>query len=377
MSENRSQTAVILILLVASTSIGVVPMMSEVEIRDPWQITDTSYVVNVTVKNLGLNPAEQIPLRLALPLDDMDDQSLVSWESSESAERESVDSLGNSFLHYTIPHIEPQSNHTVQLRFEMRHWSVDYDIEADMVGDAEPEQDIWLMDSQYIDVSDDDVISVAEDIALDGEWALDIGWNTYEWVIDNIRYQQIAGESDAGTTIRNGEGGSAEFGNTFVALMRANDVPARRLSGWGVGFDQGEEFALHTFAHGWVEFYLPDVGWLPADPTWGIKHRFDNFANSDDNHVTMTRGAGIHFMWRGPFLEPFGETTVNTDYTVYVEDRVEENLSTTRTILIAALFIMPVLLTVFIFIRIHKHKHDVNVNLTRGFERIEGDANEA
>ena len=247
----------------------------------------------------------------------------------------------------------------------MRMWSVDYDITPEMVGDSDGSESIWLAESQYINVNDEAIQGVANEIAAGEDWVVDIGWNAYSWIIDNVHYQQVAGEADARTTLRNMEGGSAEFGNLFTALMRANDVPARRLSGWGSNFEVGEELPIHRFAHGWAEFYLPEVGWMSADPTWGRSNRFDNFANTDDAHIVMTRGAGVHFLWRGPYSAPFGSTDVDTDYSVLLTEQTDTNLSLTRTVLTTSLFVMPVLFALFIIVRVRNQKKEINIDLAR------------
>ncbi len=365
MREQRERTALFLAILLAVTSMAVYPLVVEAPIRDPWQVTTTDFSINITVQNMGNFPAQDVPLRLAIPLDDMVDQELVSYSFSETPERESNDSLGNNFVHFTIPQINATEEHLIQMNVTLRHWSVDYDIEPEMVGDYLGEEDIWLAESTYINVNDPIVQEVADEIAAESEWAADIGWNTYTWIIDNIYYQQIAGENDARTTLEIGEGGSAEFGNLFVALMRANNIPARRLSGWGSHFDEGEQLPINRFSHGWAEFYLPEVGWLTADPTWGITSRFDNFGNSDDNHIVMTRGAGVHYMWRGPYSAPFGETDLDTDYDLTVMRKVEENQDPVRTTLISILFIMPIIFALFVHSRIRGQRNEVSINLTR------------
>ena len=365
MRDSRRRTAAFLALLTAVTAIGVYPIVTVEEMPEPWQVSDQTFLVNVTVQNLGQNPAEDIPLRLALPLNDMADQKRVSYRSSIVPERTSEDSLGNEFLHFVIPTLAPGAEATIQLQIQMRMESVDYDITPEMVGDADGSEDIWLAESQYINVNEESIQTLAEEIAAQEEWVVDIGWETYAWIIDNVHYQQVAGEADARTTLRNMEGGSAEFGNLFTALMRANDVPARRLSGWGAHFEVGEELPLHRFAHGWAEFHLPEVGWMTVDPTWGRTNRFDNFANNDDAHIVMTRGAGVHFLWRGPYSAPFGDTDVDTDYSVLLTEQTDTNLSLTRTMLTVTLFAMPVLFAIFIVVRVRHQRREVDIDLTR------------
>jgi transglutaminase-like putative cysteine protease len=57
----------------------------------------------------------------------------------------------------------------------------------------------------------------------------------------------------------------------FVALCRASGVPARWQSGWAT---RPGSWNLHD----WAEFYIPPYGWLPADPSFGLR-------KSDDERV--------------------------------------------------------------------------------------------
>lgn len=61
------------------------------------------------------------------------------------------------------------------------------------------------------------------------------------------------------------------FATSMVALLRAEDIPARYVVGYAPGDEIGdgvyEVRGIH--AHAWVEVYFPDVGWVVFDPTPG------------------------------------------------------------------------------------------------------------
>ncbi|MBS3815330.1 MAG: transglutaminase domain-containing protein [Hadesarchaea archaeon] len=58
-----------------------------------------------------------------------------------------------------------------------------------------------------------------------------------------------------------GEGDCSEYTDLSIALARAAGLPARASYGWGYGENE-------LIGHAWPEFYLPNQGWEPADPTW-------------------------------------------------------------------------------------------------------------
>jgi hypothetical protein len=346
----RAVVFAVIITLIATGSISAITLVEKPD-KEIYEETIIDIDVLVSVRNIGLAPAFQIPLRLAIPQDREPSQYALDLVLSELPERQTNDSLGNKFIHYTIDRLEPQTAKNITISLSIKLVSIDFNIQKKNPGDFNGEFSEYLGESAFINVNEPAIIELAKDIASESNDIVDIAWNTYEWIIENIFYQQIAGEWDALTTLKNGEGGSAELGNLYVALLRANNIPARRVSGWAQNFDEGDEFQLSRFAHGWAEFYLPEFGWMQVDPTWGKSHKFERFAKTSDTHIAVTHGAGIHFLWRGPYSVQFGETDLNTDYKLVVKSTESKNLSVKRDMITFGIFMPPAMFALFIAIR--------------------------
>ena len=343
-------------ILLAGTG-GIIFWLLDKPDVDRYERTDLTVGVDVEVKNIGNYPAEDIPLRLALPLDDMNHQEVRSITMSQNPTRNSSDSWGNNFIHYQIEKIEPGESFNINIELEVELTSVDHTmVEVKGMGDIDDSLSKYLLDSSLIIVNHPSIIQLAREIANKSANLVDIAWNSYEWILDNIYYQQVPGELDSVTTLRNGEGGSAEFSNLYISLLRANGIPARRLSGWGNPFRVGETLQLSRFSHGWVEFHAGELGWVQVDPAWGVTSKFDSFASADNRHIAMTRGADVKFMLRGPFTEPFGDTNVDTDYTITVLDKNIINLSPKRDIIRYGILSLPGIFVIFIFVQIVKKR---------------------
>ncbi len=121
----------------------------------------------------------------------------------------------------------------------------------------------------------------------------------YDYVVNHLTYNY--GREESTTNDRLGSLGiiatpadavCQEFTDLFIAMARANNIPARRAVGYAftansrlrpLGFIQD---TLHT----WPEYYDNTTGkWIPVDPTWGNTtggiNYFDQF---DFNHVVFS-----------------------------------------------------------------------------------------
>lgn len=64
-----------------------------------------------------------------------------------------------------------------------------------------------------------------------------------------------------------------QIASTMALMLRAADVPARLVAGFGPGERNvftGYWEVRNSDAHAWVEVYYPGTGWIPYDPTFGV-----------------------------------------------------------------------------------------------------------
>lgn len=82
-----------------------------------------------------------------------------------------------------------------------------------------------------------------------------------------------------------------EFTDLFVAMSRANDIPARRLTGYA--HSQNEQLRplslVEDVLHAWPEYYDSSRNlWVPVDPTWeDTTGGIDYFSQFDLNHIVF------------------------------------------------------------------------------------------
>lgn len=75
----------------------------------------------------------------------------------------------------------------------------------------------------------------------------------------------------------------------MIALCRVAGIPARFVE--GVIYKPGTTQQIDP-RHDWLEVYLPGIGWVPVDPTWGrFKDKRDQyFAGADSQQIIVTTG---------------------------------------------------------------------------------------
>lgn len=111
------------------------------------------------------------------------------------------------------------------------------------------------------------------------------------WVSDYLTYNDSlpAQEKGAKWAYDNQQGDCSEYSSLMITLLRCQGIPARKITGYVISNDPttrpyiGQEwtFTLNTFStnflgHAWVEYYVPNIGWIACDPTWNTEVNYFN-----------------------------------------------------------------------------------------------------
>lgn len=129
----------------------------------------------------------------------------------------------------------------------------------------------------------------------------------FDWILDNISYKYPPEDRGVIPTLKNKSGDCGEFNHLFITLCRSLGIPARSVFGmWSIPKSK-------KHFHAWCEFYLEDVGWIPADPSvaQGVKFKDDKrfitfiksiknpldfnyyFGNLDNKRIIFCKGNNI------------------------------------------------------------------------------------
>jgi transglutaminase-like putative cysteine protease len=146
----------------------------------------------------------------------------------------------------------------------------------------------------------------------------------YEYVAGRMSYSAAEKYVSAADGFKNKKGDSYTYAALYVSLLRAAGIPARTIAGYIIPESNTAR------PHFWAELYLPNFGWLPADPALGDRGAPDGFpvpasaaeyffGNITSRHIAFSQG-----LLQAKKVSPYGKTIERQDdmhslQTIYAE----------------------------------------------------------
>ncbi len=133
--------------------------------------------------------------------------------------------------------------------------------EVDSMSSSMPE---WMGSETYIQLGNSNIVSfVGRSLPKNYRYTMspaNVAESLYRAVLQNLKYDGKAGQvPDAANTLKSKKGDCGGLSAAYVAALRTVGIPARTVAGFTEGSSQW---------HVWAEFYLPNAGWVPADPAY-------------------------------------------------------------------------------------------------------------
>jgi len=186
--------------------------------------------------------------------------------------------------------IGDQNSQTYRVVFDVKVQPIYYQIDPSNIGPYDrtsPLYQRYTQPSTWVQSDHPEIVQQAQAIVGSETNPYTQARLLHRWVADNIR----SGEAvDAVTALRTRGGDCAPRAFLLVAFSRALGVPARPVSGlhtaYQGSFQSGSWHGRGVFTHVWMEFYLPDYGWIQSDASAGAR----NFGQIDEPRVVLSRG---------------------------------------------------------------------------------------
>jgi transglutaminase-like putative cysteine protease len=161
-------------------------------------------------------------------------------------------------VYMEVPLEELDGDLELSVQFEFDHYEQHFTVDPSQVGTYDTESTLY---EEYTASAGN--IAITPEIEAGALAARKI----YDYVVENITYSFMPhsalwprGEPESVYVHEHRYGDCGAQSMYFSALCRAVGIPARTTGGWQL-------FSGNFAGHFWAEFFLPDYGWVPVDPT--------------------------------------------------------------------------------------------------------------
>ncbi|MGV9173424.1 MAG: transglutaminase-like domain-containing protein [Promethearchaeia archaeon] len=206
---------------------------------------------------------------------------------------------------------------------------------------------------EFFEKDNSDLKTLSNSIVNANDNPIEKAEDIFNWITENIDYEELNDEQGALYAYDNKKGDCSEFSDLMITLLRIQGIPARKVTGllltrnplaeiedeqeWN--YDQSYDSSNDTVSsenpylgHAWLEYYVPQIGWIACDPTWGVQKELEYFNRIDYLRFATTQGAWISTPFENyseyPYLPLPGYSPGEFDYSVDTKITVvEANLS--------------------------------------------------
>ncbi|HAO09416.1 MAG TPA: hypothetical protein DCQ50_21090 [Chryseobacterium sp.] len=242
------------------------------------QLSEREVTVKFVYKIVVDGHLNSMRLKMVLPDDIKDRQTIESIEySTEPDSTYKINS--NNYVLFKFYDIEKSFKITIKCKLviynniKSKNDSTNFNLSR------------YLEPERFIESESPQIIALAA--TLKQKTDIETVMKTFEYVKENIHYE-LKEAIGAEQVLSSHVGKCMDFSDLFVALLRANKIPAK--SEFGMDVDSYDSNPLHA----WPEAYLKKQGWVRFDPTTGhssIEHDGKNYIMKIDNkYITLSEG---------------------------------------------------------------------------------------
>jgi transglutaminase-like putative cysteine protease len=250
------------------------------------RIRTYSVTQNISLHNLGPGSPDAQNLWVTLIRDFPPYQSAQLRGIHPSKYKLVTDEYGNQYAQFDLSDHPVGTKITVTIDYHVVVYGRRFELGA-CQGDTLEE---FIQPELHIESANPQIKALSEALSRGRSSSCEQVRSFYDYAGDELIYSY--NQKDWGAQATFGEMGAdcTEYTSLVIALSRAAGIPARYYEGLlYMDNNQGE---IAQTEHAWLDVYLPNIGWVPLDPTLGrsLLQRDLHFAQYTPNHIIITTG---------------------------------------------------------------------------------------
>lgn len=230
------------------------------------------YGATITVTNRGKTPVTNVSLELDLGhLNGSMYQREESLEVTGEGVKAVTDDTGNKKAMASLTSIESGQSVEYKIVRTFNNSGIRYNVDlSETSGDYKDFKEYLRYTSPEEKIESDDpaIIKKSAETIMDEKNPYKKAAKIFEYVNTSIDYDFSEANKGALNALKTGKGVCEDFAALFIAMARSVGIPSRMVTGYwieNVNLTSPEDASL--FGHAWAEFYLPEFGWIVAEPT--------------------------------------------------------------------------------------------------------------
>lgn len=259
----------------------------------PAQVFEFELIYHLKNPQIG-----QVKTEIALPPDIQGYQQIIHGQLHPKPASLRTDQDGNTLATY---YLGPQATLDITFKGHARIDQAKANLQSPAMISDIPEELVrnYTIEQKYWETSNQQLKDKVAEITDPQKSAVDNARAIYQYVTKTLTYNTarinenlarmgaVAAYNDPDNAV------CMEFTDLFITMARIAGIPAREIDGYA--YTTGEDAQPIYYPelgsdilHAWAQIYLPDVGWVMVDPTWGsTTDGVDFFGHIDLNRIAF------------------------------------------------------------------------------------------
>jgi transglutaminase-like putative cysteine protease len=276
--------------LVAGMAVGW-PLSAARAAGGPVVLNRTAYYVEtktVVLTNTGTAPAERVTADIVLLPPAIAYAAIRPIREAPKPSGVHRDRYGNLIARFVWPRLAPNHSVRIVVQYQVAVSAVRYKLPAAIP--SYPRDGLWRtytsprLEQAAVATDSPALRRLDRRVAGSAMPAVQKARRYFAWIVEHIRYSvRSAPAGGALAVLKSRTGICTDFADLFTGMLRTAGIPARLVDGYVVNNGGGQ-----GGFHQWVEWWIPSVGWVASDPTWGLDGDF--LALTDNWHIPLYVG---------------------------------------------------------------------------------------